>query len=105
MKSHQKEFSIEKRNKLQVLSNRWKINPIVVKQGDEFIIRSTSEFDVWFPPGRNPVKDVSPPGNPPNVKKFKVNEDAKPGEYEFSAFCYDDNKMAEGNSSPRMIIE
>lgn len=104
MSSNQRSYNIEKRPKLLFFSKKRRIKNIRVRKGETFILTSRTSFDVWFPPGRNPIEEFNASESTSNRLTLKVREDAQPGEYEFSVFCYDDNKMAVGNSSPRMII-
>jgi len=104
MSSNQRSYSIEKRPKLLFFSKKWRIKKIRARRGEEITMTSRTSFDVWFPPGRNPIEAFNTSKTTSNRLTLKVKEDAQPGEYEFSVFCYDDNKMAVGNSSPRMII-
>lgn len=104
MSSNQRSYNIEKSAKFIIFSKKWRIKKIRVRKGETFILTSRTSFDVWFPPGRNPIEEFNSSKATSNKLTLKVKEDAQPGEYEFSVFCYDDNKMAVGNSSPRMII-
>lgn len=104
MATQQRSFTIEKRSKFLFFFKKWRIRRIYARPGDQITLTSRSSFDVWFPPLRNPVDIVANEGSPSNQITLNVKADAMPGRYEFSLFCYDDNQMAIGKSSPSMII-
>jgi hypothetical protein len=104
MQSRPREYRIERKRKLFIFGRRWKVQKIYVRPGGEVTLSSTTSFDVWFPPGRNPLLNGVPMDSKQNKVTLKIKPDAQPGEYEYSIFCYDDNKMAVGKSSPRMEI-
>lgn len=69
-----------------------------------------TDFEIWFPQGQNPFSNSNLPeqailnSRRKRVKKRLPNH-LDPGTYFYSIFCKKTNSMAEGTSSPRMIIK
>lgn len=68
-----------------------------------------TDFQVWFPNERNPISRFFlfrwiPMYSHDKRLTKKISKKAKPGTYYYSIFCSENDTMAEGNSSPKMII-
>lgn len=102
VKEHRK---IEKKG----LIKKWKVDSIKVKATDDNEVTWTcddSDFVIWFPPAWNPLVGTNQSGK---IRSFtaQVRQDVLSGQvYQYSIFCYADNEIAEGSSSPpEMIIQ
>ena len=85
---------------------RYKMDTIRVTRNDtiEWTAHQNSDLTLWFPPG-NPF-EIKGEVKVTKNKPFIIGDLSKvaPGTYEYSVFCHDDNKMADGDSPPRIII-
>jgi len=102
--------------KVEMQNGKFFVKKIVVRPGDTIRWSSKdTDFRIWFPKGRDPLNiGASDPirkegtGNRDEVFELIVpdcNGTPVKGTYPYSIFCYENNTMAEGNSSPEMIIK
>jgi hypothetical protein len=62
-----------------------------------------SKITIWFPPERDPLNVGTRTLNPGETLSKTVPPNAK-GTYPYSVYLHKDNVMAEGGSSPEIII-
>lgn len=98
---------------IRLTGKRWLIKQCKANRNDEITWSTSprSDFYIWFPPKRNPLrrgKNQSTNGKLTRYVRWNASinipSDPSKSSYEYSIFCYPTNKMAEGSSSPEMII-
>lgn len=109
------------RAKITKVKGVYRIDTIKLGVGDTVIWMSDdTDFKIWFPPGRDPLsiresrrvkkgQDFrrTVPGSATESfenNMFEMNTDSTEEKYQYSIFCYENNKFAEGNSMAEIII-
>jgi hypothetical protein len=89
---------------------RWVMEKITAVKNDVVTWTAPPQTDIaiWFPPGRDPLQvgtTILRSGE--SLTKFVqgVRKKLAKGHYYYSVFCFSDGTMAEGGSSPEMIVE
>lgn len=112
----------DKRVTITKVKEQYTVNSITVKVGDTVIwFSEQTDFRIWFPGGRDPLSiresNIIKAGNEFRRKVpqcatesfennvFDPETESKEESYQYCIFCYENNTMAEGNSSPEMIIK
>lgn len=87
---------------------KWIVHPFIAKRDEdiEWSSDNQTEFRIWFPDNRNPLAPgPSESQNGTLTRKVITGKDKVPdGRYPYSVFCYIDNTMAEGGTSPEMEV-
>lgn len=91
-------------------NGKWKADKVQIELTDNEVVWSSNkgtEFRVWFPPEWNPLvpgDEVSSGGTLIRTIRPDVRRGNK-DRYQYSIFCFSGKEMAEGKSSPEMIIQ